>query len=274
MTTLSDGDRDRLARAFADLVTQAGAIAMDILAAPALSARMKSDRSPVGEADEKIEAYLLERLARLLPGVPILAEEAAARGERPGPAETLLLVDPLDGTREFLARRDEFTVDIGLVVGGAPCIGAVFAPALGELWFAGASAFGAAAVPGGDAPPAERCRPLRVRTIPREGPVALVSRSHPDRETRALLRRLGVTDIRAAGSSLKFCRLAEGAADIYPRFGPTMEWDTAAGDAVLRAAGGVVLEPSGRPLRYGKVETGYRNGPFIAAGDPAAARFC
>lgn len=274
MTTLSDGDRDRLARAFADLVTQAGAIAMDILAAPALSARMKSDRSPVGEADEKIEAYLLERLARLLPGVPILAEEAAARGERPGPAETLLLVDPLDGTREFLARRDEFTVDIGLVVGGAPCIGAVFAPALGELWFAGASAFGAAAIPGGDAPPAERCRPLRVRTIPREGPVALVSRSHPDRETRALLRRLGVTDIRAAGSSLKFCRLAEGAADIYPRFGPTMEWDTAAGDAVLRAAGGVVLEASGRPLRYGKVETGYRNGPFIAAGDPAAARFC
>jgi 3'(2'), 5'-bisphosphate nucleotidase len=274
MSGPSDGERDRLARAFADLVTQAGAIAMDILSAPDLSARMKSDSSPVSEADEKIETFLLDGLARLLPGVPILAEEAAAGGRRPAPAAMLLLVDPLDGTREFLARRDEFTVNIGLAVDGVPCAGAVFAPALGQLWFAGASAFGAAAAPGDKAPPPERCRPLRVRKIPSEGPTALVSRSHPDRETRALLRRLGVTDIREAGSSLKFCRLAEGAADIYPRFGPTMEWDTAAGDAVLRAAGGVVLEPSGRPLRYGKVETSYRNGPFVAAGDPAAARFC
>jgi 3'(2'), 5'-bisphosphate nucleotidase len=274
MSGLSDAERDRLARAFANLATRAGAIAMDVLAAPDISTRIKSDSSPVSEADEKIEAFLLAELALLLPGVPIIAEEAAAKGAPPTLADVFLLVDPLDGTREFLARRGEFTVNIGLVAEGAPRAGAVFAPALGELWFAGATAFGAAAVPGGDAPPPDRCRRLGVRKIPPQGPTALVSRSHLDEATRDFLRRLGVTDVRDAGSSVKFCRIAEGAADLYPRFGPTMEWDTAAGDAVLRAAGGAVIEPSGSPLRYGKVETFYRNGPFLAAGDPSAARFC
>jgi 3'(2'), 5'-bisphosphate nucleotidase len=272
--SVTDLEFDRLAQAFADLVTRAGAIAMEILAAPDIAARLKTDSSPVCAADEKIEAMLLAELAAIAPGVPIVAEEAAARGATPCPADVFLLVDPLDGTREFLARRREFTVNIGLIVAGAPRAGAVFAPALGELWFAGAAAFGAKAAPGASAPPPGDWRRLEVRTIPPQGPTALVSRSHLDPETRNFLHARGVTDIREAGSSVKFCRLAEGAADLYPRFGPTMEWDTAAGDAVLRAAGGAVLDPTGRPLRYGKAEDGYRNGPFVAVGDPAAARFC
>jgi 3'(2'), 5'-bisphosphate nucleotidase len=274
MSAPPDAELDCLALAFADLVARAGAIAMETLAAPQIVARLKNDKSPVCEADERIEAMLLAELESIAPGVPIVAEEASSRGEQPQGASAFLLVDPLDGTREFLARRGEFTINIGLVVDGAPRAGAVFAPALGELWFAGAAAYGATAAPGAPAPSRDQWRRLAVRKIPPQGPVALVSRSHLDEETCAYLQRHGVTDLRETGSSVKFCRIAEGAADLYPRFGPTMEWDTAAGDAVLRAAGGIVLEPSGRPLHYGKADAGYRNGPFIALGDPAAASFC
>lgn len=268
----SDQDFDAIAAVFADLTTRAGAIAMAILAAPTIDARAKKDSSPVCEADEKIEAFLAERLAERLPGVPIVAEEAAAAGADFRRAETFLLIDPLDGTREFLARSDEFTINIGLVVAGAPRAGAVFAPALGRLWFAGARAFAADAAPGLPAPPREAWRALRVRALPAEGPTALVSRSHFDEETKAFLDARRVAAIREIGSSIKFCRLAEGAADLYPRFGPTMEWDTAAGDAVLRAAGGGVVDLCGRPLVYGKADASYRNGAFIAFGDRAAAR--
>ncbi|PWB92845.1 3'(2'),5'-bisphosphate nucleotidase CysQ [Methylosinus sporium] len=270
----SDEDFDALAAAFADLATRAGAIAMDVLAAPTIDARAKKESSPVCEADERIEAFLTPRLAELLPGLPIVAEEAAAAGADFARAETFLLVDPLDGTREFLARSGEFTINIGLVVAGAPRAGAVFAPALRQLWFAGARAFAAHAQPGRPAPEREAWSLLRVRALPAEGPTALVSRSHLDAETKAFLATHRVAKTRDVGSSIKFCRLAEGAADLYPRFGPTMEWDTAAGDAVLRAAGGGVVDPSGRPLAYGKAEASYRNGPFIAFGDPAAARLC
>lgn len=269
-----DADFDALAAAFADLTTCAGAIAMEVLAAPAIEARAKKDASPVCEADERIEAFLAQRLAELLPGVPIVAEEAAAAGAQFARAETFLLVDPLDGTREFLARSGEFTINIGLVVARTPRAGAVFAPARGRLWFAGARAFAADAQPGRPAPERAAWRPLRVRALPVEGPMALVSRSHLDAETKAFLATHRVAATRDVGSSIKFCLLAEGAADLYPRFGPTMEWDTAAGDAVLRAAGGGVVDPSGRPLAYGKAEASYRNGPFIAFGDPAAARLC
>lgn len=144
---IDDRERDRLALAFADLSARAGVIAMDVLAAPDIVARLKNDSSPVSEADERIEAMLLAELAIIAPGVPIVAEEAAAKGVIPGAADLFLLVDPLDGTREFLARSGEFTVNIGLVCDGVPCAGAVFAPALGQLWFAGALAYGAAAAP-------------------------------------------------------------------------------------------------------------------------------
>jgi 3'(2'), 5'-bisphosphate nucleotidase len=272
--SLPTGDEfDRLAHAFADLATRAGAIAMEVLAAPRLDARLKTDASPVCEADERIEAFVLERLAALVPGLPIVAEEQAAKGAVPPGAGAFLLVDPLDGTREFLARSGDFTVNIALVIAGAPRAGAVFAPALGELWFAGREAFAANAAPGAPAPPRENWRRLKTRPLPASGPVALVSRSHLDEETRAFLAKLGAVETREIGSSIKFCRLAEGVADLYPRFGPTMEWDTAAGDAVLRAAGGGVIDPAGAPLLYGKAAQNYRNGPFIAFGDPAAASF-
>ena len=244
---------------------------MEVFARGAVEARVKNDSSPVTEADERIEAFLLAELSRRLPGLPLIAEERAARGETPAQTGAFLLIDPLDGTREFLARRPEFTVNVALIENGAPKAGAVYAPALGELWFAGATAFFVAAAPGGPLPPRENWRPLHTRPRPDDGMTALVSRSHFDARTEDFLARKKIKERIEAGSSLKFCRLAEGVADIYPRFGPTMEWDTAAGDAVLRAAGGVAVTPEGGPFLYGKAAQNYRNGPFIAYGDPAAA---
>lgn len=272
MSPTGTADYDHMARAFAGLVVRAGAIAMEVFSAERIDARLKSDASPVCEADERVEAFLLGALADLAPGLPIVAEEAAAGGARFPRADAFLLVDPLDGTREFIAHGGEFTVNVALIVDGAPRAGAIFAPALGRLWFGGASAFAVRVEPGATAlPPREEWRPLRTRRVPEQGPTALVSRSHQDDETRAFLAKLCIKDIREAASSIKFCRLAEGEGDVYPRFGPTMEWDIAAGDAILRAAGGIVVDPSNRPFVYGKADAGYRNGPFIAWGDPRAA---
>ena len=184
-------------------------------------------------------------------------------------AERFILVDPLDGTREFIARNGEFTVNVALVERGQPIAGAVYAPALERLWFAGERAFACAAPVGADLPPPRlggRCA-----LAPRPPALtALASRSHGDPATEAFLAGLPIADRRSAGSSLKFCVIAEGEGDVYPRFGPTMEWDTAAGDAVLRAAGGVVLAVEGGPLVYGKIAAGLRNGGFVAWGDPRA----
>jgi 3'(2'), 5'-bisphosphate nucleotidase len=181
-----------------------------------------------------------------------------------------LLIDPIDGTREFLTRSSEFTINVALVEKSAPRAGAVYAPAQGRVWFAGAQGYEAEAAPGGSLPPAQDWRPLRARPRPADGLVALVSKSHLDDETKAFLASQSIARSTPIGSSLKFCLLARGEADVYPRFGPTMEWDTAAGDAVLRAAGGATLDPRGAPLRYGKKETDYRNGPFVAWADAAA----
>jgi 3'(2'), 5'-bisphosphate nucleotidase len=269
-TKIAQADREALARLFGDLVVGAGALAMEVLARPQIAAQLKNDTSPVTEADERVEAYLCEALARALPGAPVIAEEAAAHGETAAHGEAFLLVDPIDGTREFLARRPEFTVNLALVLGDAPIAGAIFAPAMGRVWFAGASGFVAEAIPGSRLPPPQDWRALRTRRRPAHGVTALVSRSHLDAQTMAFLARFPSVERLSVGSSLKFCTLAEGTADVYPRFGPTMEWDTAAGDAILRAAGGVVRDPDGAPLRYNKVAQNYRNGSFIAWGDPAA----
>lgn len=271
MSPTSAADFDQMARAFAALVLRAGAIAMEVFSADSIAARLKSDSSPVSEADERIEAFLLAALAKLAPDLPVVAEEAAAAGASFARADAFLLVDPLDGTREFIARGAEFTINIGLIVGGAPRAGAIFAPALGRLWFAGSRAFAVAVEPGADElPPPSRWLALRTRRRPPGGLTALVSRSHLTGEN-AVLAELPIKETCTAASSIKFCRLAEGEADVYPRFGPTMEWDTAAGDAILRAAGGVVVDPSNEPLVYGKADAGYRNGPFIAWGDPQSA---
>jgi 3'(2'),5'-bisphosphate nucleotidase len=203
----------------------------------------------------------------------VLAEEAASRGEKTVAGQTFILVDPLDGTREFLSHNGEFTVNIGLIVDSAPRAGVVYAPAFGQLWIGGATASTCEVAPGAALPPPEERRVIHARPAPRQGLTALVSRSHADPATEAFLAKLPVKERRQAGSALKFCVVAEGQADVYPRFGQTMEWDTAAGDAVLRAAGGIVHDSAGRPLRYGKAEARFRNGPFVALGDPNAAIF-
>jgi 3'(2'), 5'-bisphosphate nucleotidase len=147
----------------------------------------------------------------------------------------------------------------------------VYAPALGQLWIGGSTASTCEVAPGAAPPPPDERRPIHPRPAPQQGLTALVSRSHADPATEAFLAKLPVKERRQAGSALKFCVVAEGQADVYPRFGQTMEWDTAAGDAVLRGAGGIVLDVAGRPLQYGKAETQFRHGPFVAWGDPRAA---
>jgi 3'(2'), 5'-bisphosphate nucleotidase len=231
----------------------------------------KADGSPVTSADQRAEAIICEYLTRLVPLTPLCAEEAMAAGAQPQVAERFLLVDPLDGTREFLAGNGEFTINVGLVELGVPIAGAVYAPAIGRLWVGGETAF-ACEVRLGGAPPDEGSqRRIQSRRAPSRL-VAFASRSHLDPHSDAFLKGLPIGETRFAGSSLKFCLIAEGLGDVYPRFAPTMEWDTAAGDAVLRAAGGAVLDPSGRPLVYGKTESDLRNGSFIAWGDPTAAK--
>ncbi|ARN81655.1 3'(2'),5'-bisphosphate nucleotidase [Methylocystis bryophila] len=266
-------DRSAVAILFAKLCLAAGPLAMDVFNREDQGARLKDDASPVTEADEAVEAYLLAELARLMPNTPCIAEESAARGETPTQNGAFILIDPLDGTREFVARRLEFTINIALVEQGEPRAGAVYAPALGELWFGGEAAFHVRAQPGEALPEAAQWRRLAARPEPKDGLVAMVSLSHFDAATESFLARLPIKAQMQAGSSLKFCRIAEGLADVYPRFGPTHEWDTAAGDAVLRAAGGAVLTPGGDPFVYGKAAQNYCNGPYVACGDRSIARF-
>ncbi|THD44283.1 MAG: 3'(2'),5'-bisphosphate nucleotidase CysQ [Bradyrhizobium sp.] len=233
-------------------------------------AREKHDGSPVTAADERGEAAIRDRLEAWASPIPIVAEEATAAGAPIAVAERFILVDPLDGTREFVARNGEFTINVALIERGAPIAGAVYAPALGRLWFAGETAFACDCQPGADLPPPAEWRKLSVRAAPAML-AALASRSHGDSQTEAFLDRFQIGQRRSVGSSLKFCVIAEGEGDVYPRFGPTMEWDTAAGDAVLRAAGGTTLAVEGGPLIYGKLASGLRNGPFVAWGDASAA---
>jgi 3'(2'), 5'-bisphosphate nucleotidase len=232
--------------------------------------RSKEDGSPVTSADRRAEAIICNHLARMAPSPPICAEESTAAGRPISVGGRFLLVDPLDGTREFLARNGEFTINVALIEHGAPIAGAVYAPAIGRVWIGGDAAFVCETPLGAGLPDKASWRRIQTRRAP-ESLIALVSRSHADVQSESFLKRLPVGAALGAGSSLKFCLIAEGLGDVYPRFAPTMEWDTAAADAVLRAAGGVVLDPDGRPLRYGKVDRSLRNGPFIAWGDAIAA---
>ena len=266
---LATAGRDEAALLLARIALAAGPAVMAEYAHGG-PARAKRDGSPVTAADERAEATIRERLAAWAAPIPIVAEEATAAGAPMIVAERFVLVDPLDGTREFIARNGEFTINVALIERGQPIAGAVYAPALDRLWFAGARAFACAAPVGADLPPAQAWRALKVRAAP-PALTALASRSHCDAATETFLAGLPIADRRSAGSSLKFCVIAEGEGDVYPRFGPTMEWDTAAGDAVLRAAGGATLSVDGGPLLYGKIAAGLRNGGFVAWGDPRAA---
>lgn len=220
----------------------------------------KADSSPVTVADREAEALIVAALVAIDPDVPIVAEEAVAAGAAPQEGgERFWLVDPLDGTREFIGGTDEFTVNIGLVRDGMPVLGVVHAPALGETY--------GGLVPGGAwrAKPGAARQSIAARSVPTGGPVALSSRRHGDRgRLDEMLARMEVAAHRTVGSSLKFCLLAAGEGDIYPRYGETNEWDTAAGHAVLLAAGGSVSTLDGAPLGYGK--PGFRNPEFIARG--------
>ena len=259
--------RDALSRAFADICLEAAIPIMEVYASD-FTPEQKADRSPVTEADRRAEVIILARLEALMPGVPILAEESFDAGVRPVLANRFLLVDPVDGTKEFIKKNGEFTINIALIEGGVPVVGCVYAPALERIFLGGDVALAGAAKPGSTLAQAE-LSPITVRTPPRSGKTAVMSRSHPDPQTATFAEREGVTETIAAGSSLKFCKVAEGAADLYPRFAPTMEWDTGAGHAVLAAAGGRVTNPDGTAFEYAKASSGYKNGPFIAWGyDP------
>lgn len=261
---LTPQERDRIARAFAAIASDAGVAVMEVYNSD-FETRRKADYSPVSDADERAEEIILARLEAELPGVPVLAEERAAReglGEKV--ADAFLLVDPVDGTKEFVQRKGDFTVNIALVCSGRPVAGVVFAPARREMYFGGAEArliedFAPGAKVGDG-------RVLKTRAYPEGGLVAITSSSHLNEETKKLLARLPVASQTAIGSSLKFCWVAAGKADVYPRWGPTMEWDTAAGHAVLEAAGGQMLKPDGSPFLYGKGAQGFENGPFVAWG--------
>lgn len=228
--------------------------------------REKGDRSPVTQADERAEAVLLACLAEQAPGIPAVAEERVARDGLPeGVGQRFWLVDPLDGTREFLRGGTDFTVNIALVEDGEPVFGIVQCPADGRV-FIGARDAGArmATLDGTGRLRDERA--IRTRRPCATPPTIVASRSHGNAATDAWLANYPDATCISIGSSLKFCLLASGEADLYPRLGPTMEWDTAAGHAVLAAAGGHVTDATGAPFRYGKPD--FRNGIFLAKGDP------
>jgi len=228
--------------------------------------RIKADRSPVTDADEAAEAIILERLTACAPAIPVVAEERAARHGVPAQAgNEFFLVDPLDGTKEFIEHRGDFTVNIALIRAGVPVLGVVYAPANARLFagdVAASSAWRCQQDPESEVRSARE--PIHVRSVPAAGVTAVASRSHRTPETDTYLAAYRVADLVSIGSSLKFCLLAEGQADLYPRLGPTMEWDTAAGNAVLLAAGGAVFAPDGQLLRYGKPH--FRNSWFVATG--------
>jgi 3'(2'), 5'-bisphosphate nucleotidase len=259
---------DKAAEPFAclmiDAALAAGEAILDVYRRPIVSQR-KADGSPVTAADQTAEAIILAQLAQT--GLPVLAEESVAAGDIPALGERYFIVDPLDGTKEFLARNGEFTVNIALVENGRAIAGVVTAPVAGRGWYGDGN--GALAFVIDEAGRLGPLRPISVgRTVP---PRLVASRSHGHAALAELCRRMDVGEDVSVGSSLKFCMLAEGTAELYPRLTPTCEWDTAAGQAVLEAAGGVVLTVSGAPLRYGKVAERFYNPFFVAANTEQAA---
>jgi len=224
---------------------------------------IKKDGSPVTEADRRAEAVILADLAAAFPDIPVIAEEEACAGRIPEVGTRFFLVDPLDGTKGFVSRNGEFTVNIALIVNGAATAGVIYAPHSHSLYYGQA---GEGAYRRAESGEVER---IRTRAVPPAGLTVLASRTTAER-TAAKLAHLTVAEFLPSSSSLKFCLLAEGSADLYPRYGRTMEWDTAAGQAILEAAGGRVMTLEGDaeagPLRYGKTEGGFENPHFVAWG--------
>ena len=266
-------DEQALLEACARAARAAGAEILKLVAA-GFEVETKSDQSPVTACDRAAERIILDALAIAAPGIPVIAEEEVAAGRIPVHGDTYFLVDPLDGTKEFVRGGDDYTVNIGLIVGGVPRLGVVFAPATNRLHAGivgvpGSVEKGGAWLDDGQGRVAIRTRPLGAARD------AVASKSHFNQATADYLSQaIGACAHVSVGSSLKFCIVAEGKADIYPRLSPTSEWDTAAGHAVLLAAGGRVDGPDGTPLRYGK--TAFLNRGFCATAGwtaPAIAPF-
>lgn len=248
------------------LITRAAQAIRDAAA----GVRSKADGSPVTPADEAAEAVICGGLRRLAPGLPIISEEQAARQQPKlaiGKDASYFLVDPLDGTREFIAGRDEYTINIAVVTAGMPVLGIIAAPALDLAWrgIVGRGAERIALTQNKVSQPTA----IHTRPRPKSALVVLLSRSHLDARTENYLKQFPQAELIQCGSAIKFCRLAEGAADLYPRLGPTHDWDTAAGHAIVTAAGGRVTAPDGTALLYGTRELLIPS--FLAWGDPLTA---
>lgn len=267
--TMMPLDPHHLADALLPSVLAAGRLQMRYLGSD-IAVRQKDDLSPVTAADHESEAMLLGGLNQAAPGVPVLAEERSAAGITPTIGATFFAVDPLDGTKEFIAGRHEFTINIGLVHEGRPVFGLIYAPALDAMYVTRGEGEAAYCKLRADADVASfaQCalEPIRARTPPAGAMLGLTSRSRSNARTTAFLSSKGVVATQATGSSLKFCLIAHGLADVYARHGPTCEWDTAAGQAILEAAGGSVVMLDGQALAYGKSADRFVNPEFVAWG--------
>ena len=260
-------DHKALADALLPVVLEAGRIEMHYYTT-GVEIERKADSSPVSAADREAEACLIRGLWLAASGVPVIAEESSAMGQCPAKSRSFFLVDPLDGTREFADHTGEFTVNIGLIVEDRPVFGIIYAPATHEMFVTlePGAAYETKIAPDAKVVSFEDCdlKRLQTREPNSEALIVLESRSHRADATDAFLKRYRVKSGRRAGSSLKFCYIARGEADFYPRLGPTKEWDTAAGQAILEAAGGSVTRLSGTTLTYGKADVAYLNPHFIA----------
>lgn len=253
---------DRVETVLRDLAVQAGAAIMEVYARDDLGTRAKADASPVTEADLAADAIISAGLAAAFPAIAVVTEEQVST--HTSTATRFFIVDPLDGTKEFVQRRGDFTVNIALVDNGVPVRGVVFAPAKGRMFFTRADGVSVEDIAG-------RQHRLHVSHPDNAALVVVASKSHRDAATDKYLEKYAISDLAAAGSSLKFCLVAAGEADFYPRLGRTMEWDTAAGHAILAGAGGQVLDfDTHEPLRYGK--PGFGN-PFFLAFAPGVELF-
>jgi 3'(2'), 5'-bisphosphate nucleotidase len=258
-----DQHADAIAMRLVPIALEAGRLLRGFERA-AMDRRIKADGTPTTNADLAAEELIISRLNEVWSDIPVVAEETA---NAESPADAFFLVDPLDGTGDFIHGTGEYSVNIALIRAGRPIAAVVSAPAMGRIWIAGEAARTGEFAEGGDI----AWRDVRTRPAPERDLVALVSRRHGDAATEACLSTLSIGTRRTASSALKFCLIASGEADVYVRCGPTMEWDTAAGDHILFRAGGCVVGPGGQPLTYGHDDRGYRNGPFAALGDAALA---
>jgi len=268
---LSAADADGLLDALTGIVARAAG-AIRALSHETVARRSKADMSPVTAADEASERIILEGLGTLIPSLPVVSEEAMARAAAPALGASFALVDPLDGTKEYLGGRDDFVVNLALITRGKAIAGIIAAPAQGLIWRGVVGHRAERLTIGDDGSTTGKAVAIHTRRMPDRDPLALTSRSHSNPATDAFIARLPGVRAESCGSALKFCKIAQGDADLYPRLGPTSEWDIAAGDALISAAGGSMTTPDGKALVYGRKAPNFLVPAFVAWGDPSAAQ--